>query len=130
MSSPCLFSRYPSAQSQGAPNGIVAAPGNGMAQADVLVRENERLRKELEAHAEKAARLQKVREQGGWDQTQLLAPRGCGNRKKQTILSLPVHVGGDELSGRWRTLTGESPVVGSQPGEGFYFSNHIYCNGL
>ncbi|XP_056271303.1 angiomotin-like 2a isoform X2 [Pseudoliparis swirei] len=52
--------RYPSAQSQGAPNGIVAAPGNGMAQADVLVRENERLRKELEAHAEKAARLQKL----------------------------------------------------------------------
>ncbi|XP_034385765.1 angiomotin-like 2a isoform X2 [Cyclopterus lumpus] len=52
--------RYPSAQSQGAPNGIAAAPGNGMAQADVLVRENERLRKELEAHAEKAARLQKL----------------------------------------------------------------------
>ncbi|XP_054458561.1 angiomotin-like 2a isoform X2 [Anoplopoma fimbria] len=52
--------RYPLAQSQVAPNSIIAAPGNGSAQTDALVRENERLRKELEAHAEKAARLQKL----------------------------------------------------------------------
>ncbi|KAM6938538.1 angiomotin-like 2a isoform 1-T1 [Lycodopsis pacificus] len=53
-------SRYASAQSQVAPNSITAAPGNGSAQTEVLVRENEWLRKELEAHAEKAARLQKL----------------------------------------------------------------------
>ncbi|KAM8874542.1 angiomotin-like 2a [Spinachia spinachia] len=52
--------RYASAQSQVSPNGITAAPGNGSGHADALVRENERLRMELDAHTEKAARLQKL----------------------------------------------------------------------
>ncbi|XP_070764774.1 angiomotin-like 2a isoform X1 [Enoplosus armatus] len=53
-------SRYVSAQSQVAHNSIPAASSNNSAQADVLMRENERLRKELEVYAEKAARLQKL----------------------------------------------------------------------
>ncbi|XP_069006970.1 angiomotin-like 2a isoform X1 [Embiotoca jacksoni] len=53
-------SRYVSAQSQVAHNSITAACGNNSAPSDVLMRENERLRKELEAYAEKAARLQKL----------------------------------------------------------------------
>lgn len=39
-----------------------SSPSNNPAQMDMLMRENERLRKELEAYTEKAARLQKVRE--------------------------------------------------------------------
>lgn len=54
-----------SAQSQVAHNSISTASSNNSAQSDVLMRENERLRKELEVYAEKAARLQKVREDGG-----------------------------------------------------------------
>ncbi|KAE8294418.1 Angiomotin-like 2a [Larimichthys crocea] len=53
-------SRYVSAQSQVAHNNITAAFSNNSAQTDVLMRENERLRKELEVYAEKAARLQKL----------------------------------------------------------------------
>ncbi|KAM9358073.1 angiomotin-like 2a isoform 2-T2 [Symphorus nematophorus] len=52
--------RYVSAQSQVAHNSITAASSNSTAQTDVLMRENERLRKELEVYAEKAARLQKL----------------------------------------------------------------------
>ncbi|KAL6108528.1 amotl2 [Pungitius sinensis] len=52
--------RYASAQSQVAPSSITAAPGNGSAQTAALVRENERLRMELDVHTEKAARLQKL----------------------------------------------------------------------
>ncbi len=59
------LSRYVSAQSKVAQSSITAAPSNNSAHADVLMRENERLRKELEVYAEKAARLQKVREEGG-----------------------------------------------------------------
>lgn len=60
------LSRYVSAQSQVAHSSITAASSNNSAQADVLMRENERLRKELEVYAEKAARLQKVREDDEW----------------------------------------------------------------
>lgn len=49
-----------SAQSQAAHNSIAAASSNNSAQSDVLMRENERLRKELEVYTEKAARLQKL----------------------------------------------------------------------
>ncbi|XP_039985278.1 angiomotin-like 2a isoform X2 [Xiphias gladius] len=52
--------RYVSAQSQVAHNSISAASSNNSAQTDVLMRENERLRKELEVYTEKAARLQKL----------------------------------------------------------------------
>ncbi|XP_070688626.1 angiomotin-like 2a [Pempheris klunzingeri] len=52
--------RYVSAQSQVAHNSITAASSNNSAQTNVLMRENERLRKELEVYAEKAARLQKL----------------------------------------------------------------------
>ncbi|KAM3619907.1 uncharacterized protein V6R79_015664 [Siganus canaliculatus] len=52
--------RYVSAQSQVVPSSITAASGHSPAQTNVLVRENERLRKELEVHVEKAARLQKL----------------------------------------------------------------------
>ncbi|XP_030290190.1 angiomotin-like 2a isoform X2 [Sparus aurata] len=52
--------RYVSAQSQVAHNSITAASSNNSAQTDVLMRENERLRKELEVYVEKAARLQKL----------------------------------------------------------------------
>lgn len=52
-------------QFQVAHNGIPAASGSNSPQSDVLMRENERLRKELEVYIEKAARLQKVREEGG-----------------------------------------------------------------
>lgn len=70
------LSRYVSPQSQVAHNGIYHAVGpagselittassNNSLQTDVLMRENERLRKELEVYMEKAARLQKVREDG------------------------------------------------------------------
>ncbi|XP_035509338.1 angiomotin-like 2a [Morone saxatilis] len=51
---------YVSAQSQVAHNSITAAPSNSSAQTDALMRENERLRKELDVYAEKAARLQKL----------------------------------------------------------------------
>lgn len=49
-----------SAQSQAAHNSITAASSNNSAQSDMLMRENERLRKELEVYTEKAARLQKL----------------------------------------------------------------------
>ncbi|XP_026161127.1 angiomotin-like 2a [Mastacembelus armatus] len=52
--------RYVSAQSQMAHNSITTASGSNSAQTDVLMRENERLREELEVYAEKAARLQKL----------------------------------------------------------------------
>ncbi|XP_044217640.1 angiomotin-like 2a [Thunnus albacares] len=52
--------RYVSAQSQVAHNSITAASSNNSVQTDVLMRENERLRKELEVYTEKAARLQKL----------------------------------------------------------------------
>ncbi|CAK6956252.1 angiomotin-like 2a [Scomber scombrus] len=52
--------RYVSAQSQVAHNSITAASSNNSVQNDVLIRENERLRKELEVYTEKAARLQKL----------------------------------------------------------------------
>ncbi|KAF1386236.1 hypothetical protein PFLUV_G00116070 [Perca fluviatilis] len=52
--------RYVSAQSQVAHNSIPTASSDNSAQTDVLMRENERLRKELEVHVEKAARLQKL----------------------------------------------------------------------
>ncbi|XP_074525181.1 angiomotin-like 2a isoform X2 [Halichoeres trimaculatus] len=51
--------RYVSAQSQVAHNSNTASSNNS-AQADALMRENERLRKELEVYVEKAARLQKL----------------------------------------------------------------------
>ncbi|XP_041790924.1 angiomotin-like 2a isoform X2 [Chelmon rostratus] len=60
---PPLYSqhhRYVSAQSQVAHNSITAASSNNSAQTDVLMRENERLRKDLEVYVEKAARLQKL----------------------------------------------------------------------
>lgn len=55
---------------------ITAASGNNSAQTDALMRENQRLRKELEVYVEKAARLQKVREEGG-----AMPHRGCGSHK-------------------------------------------------
>ncbi|XP_032382139.1 angiomotin-like 2a isoform X2 [Etheostoma spectabile] len=60
---PPLYSqhhRYVSAQSQVAHNSIPAASSDNSAQNNVLMRENERLRKELEVYVEKAARLQKL----------------------------------------------------------------------
>ncbi|XP_029938377.1 angiomotin-like 2a [Salarias fasciatus] len=51
---------YGSAQPPGAHNGIIAASGNNSASSESLIRENERLRKEMEVYAEKAARLQKL----------------------------------------------------------------------
>ncbi|KAG7514306.1 hypothetical protein JOB18_030346 [Solea senegalensis] len=60
---PPLYSqhhRYVSAQSQVAHNSISAASSNNSAPSDVLMRENEQLRKELEVFTEKAARLQKL----------------------------------------------------------------------
>ena len=51
------LSRYVSAQSQVAHNSITAASNS----SDMLMHENERLRKELEVYTEKAARLQKVK---------------------------------------------------------------------
>ncbi|XP_045905462.1 angiomotin-like 2a isoform X1 [Micropterus dolomieu] len=53
-------SRYVSTQSQLAHNSITAASSNNSTQTDVLMQENERLRKELEVYVEKAARLQKL----------------------------------------------------------------------
>ncbi|XP_008275764.1 angiomotin-like 2a [Stegastes partitus] len=53
-------SRYVSAQTQVAHSSIIAASGNNSAHNDVLMRENERLRRELEVYTEKAARLQKL----------------------------------------------------------------------
>ncbi|KAM7011884.1 angiomotin-like 2a isoform 1-T1 [Tautogolabrus adspersus] len=55
-------SRYVSAQSQVAHNNsnTISASSSNLAQTDALMRENERLRKELEVYAEKAARLQKL----------------------------------------------------------------------
>lgn len=55
--------RFVSAQSQAAHNGITAASDSNSLESDALMRENERLRKELEVYTEKATRLQKVR---GW----------------------------------------------------------------
>ncbi|KAM9849191.1 angiomotin-like 2a isoform 2-T2 [Aulostomus maculatus] len=52
--------RYVSAQSQVAHGSITAASSNSSAQSDMLMRENERLRKELEVYTEKAAKLQKL----------------------------------------------------------------------
>lgn len=55
--------RFVSAQSQETHNSITAASDCNSPQSDTLMRENERLRKELEVYTEKATRLQKVR---GW----------------------------------------------------------------
>ncbi|XP_029001519.1 angiomotin-like 2a [Betta splendens] len=52
--------RYVSAQSQGSHGNAPAAASRQPAQADALARENERLRKELEMHTEKTARLRKL----------------------------------------------------------------------
>ncbi|XP_060886517.1 angiomotin-like 2a isoform X2 [Labrus mixtus] len=54
--------RYVSAQSQVAHNNgnTIPASSSNLAQTDALMRENERLRQELEVYAEKAARLQKL----------------------------------------------------------------------
>nr|XP_046247443.1 angiomotin-like 2a isoform X2 [Scatophagus argus] len=52
--------RYVSPQPYVAQNNITTASSSNSAQADVLVRENERLRKELEVYVAKAARLQKL----------------------------------------------------------------------
>ncbi|KAM7410520.1 hypothetical protein PAMA_001791 [Pampus argenteus] len=52
--------RYVSAQSQVAHNSFTATASNNSVQTDMLMRENERLKKELEAYIEKAARLQKL----------------------------------------------------------------------
>ncbi|XP_034532778.1 angiomotin-like 2a isoform X1 [Notolabrus celidotus] len=58
---PQPHSRYVSAHSQVAHNtNTIEASSNNSAQTDMLMRENERLRKELEVYAEKAARLQKL----------------------------------------------------------------------
>lgn len=57
--------RYVSPPSQVAHGVITAASSNNSAQNDALMRENERLRRELEVYVEKAARLQKVREASG-----------------------------------------------------------------
>ncbi|KAK5869269.1 hypothetical protein PBY51_024001 [Eleginops maclovinus] len=51
--------RYVSAQSQVA-HSPPTAPGENLSQTEVLMRENERLRKELEVYSEKAVRLQKL----------------------------------------------------------------------
>ncbi|XP_030583932.1 angiomotin-like 2a isoform X2 [Archocentrus centrarchus] len=52
--------RFVSAQSQAAHRSITAASSSNSAQSAALMRENERLRKELEAYVEKATRLQKL----------------------------------------------------------------------
>ncbi|XP_041647743.1 angiomotin-like 2a isoform X2 [Cheilinus undulatus] len=54
--------RYVSAQSQVAHNNsnTITTPSSNSTQTDMLMRENERLRKELEVYTEKAARLQKL----------------------------------------------------------------------
>ncbi|XP_068176183.1 angiomotin-like 2a [Antennarius striatus] len=52
--------RYVSAQSQVPHSSITTACSHQTPQNEVLMRENERLRKELEVYAEKAARLQKL----------------------------------------------------------------------
>ncbi|XP_028260250.1 angiomotin-like 2a isoform X2 [Parambassis ranga] len=52
--------RYVSAQPQVVHNNITAAPGNNSAQSNMLMQENEQLRRELEMYTEKAARLQKL----------------------------------------------------------------------
>ncbi|KAL7396614.1 hypothetical protein ABVT39_008710 [Epinephelus coioides] len=57
---PFYSQHHRSAQSQAAHNSIAAASSNNSAQSNVLMRENERLRKELEVYTEKAARLQKL----------------------------------------------------------------------
>lgn len=57
--------RYVFPQSHVAHSSITAASGSNSAQSDALMRENEQLRKELEVYVEKAARLQKVREESG-----------------------------------------------------------------
>lgn len=83
---PSPVNRYVSSQSQ------VSPAGNDCVQTDVLMWENERLRKELEVYAEKAARLQKVRKEEGGVIREPLAHRGCGSGN--TKVFLPVHVGG------------------------------------
>lgn len=70
-------------QSQVAHKSITAASGSNSPQSDVLMRENERLRKELEVYVEKAARLQKVREEG--DMSSWLAE---GVEVVKTVVSL------------------------------------------
>uniref|UniRef100_A0A3P8R653 Angiomotin C-terminal domain-containing protein n=1 Tax=Astatotilapia calliptera TaxID=8154 RepID=A0A3P8R653_ASTCA len=52
--------RFVSAQSQETHNSITAASDCNSPQSDTLMRENERLRKELEVYTEKATRLQKL----------------------------------------------------------------------
>lgn len=73
------LNRYVSAQSQVAHDTFTAASGNNSAQSNVLIRENERLRKELEVYTEKAARLQKVREGGGCNEWSSWLIEGAGN---------------------------------------------------
>nr|XP_020465726.1 angiomotin-like protein 2 isoform X2 [Monopterus albus] len=52
--------RYVCTRSQVTHNSVATASSSNSAQPDVLVRENERLRKELEVYTKKAARLQKL----------------------------------------------------------------------
>lgn len=56
-----LLRRYVFPPSQVSHNGIGTAAGSNSAHSDALMRENARLRNELEVYVEKAARLQKVR---------------------------------------------------------------------
>lgn len=110
--------RYVSPPSQMAHGIVTAASSNNSAQTDALIRENERLRKELEVYVEKAARLQKVREEGG-----AMAHRGCGSHKGNSLL--PVHV-----RVMRRLATSEIPVTGSLCGGGrlyLWFSHHLDC---
>lgn len=62
--------RYVFPSSQGPHNGVVSGAAADVSnsnptQSDALMRENVRLRKELEVYVEKAARLQKVSEGAG-----------------------------------------------------------------
>ncbi|XP_042370216.1 angiomotin-like 2a [Plectropomus leopardus] len=57
---PFYSQHHRSVQSQAAHSSITTAPNNNSAQTEGLMRENERLRKELEVYMEKAARLQKL----------------------------------------------------------------------
>lgn len=57
-----LLRRYVFPPTHASHNGIATAAGHNSAQNDALMRENVRLRNELEVYVEKAARLQKVRQ--------------------------------------------------------------------
>lgn len=71
-----LLRRYVLPPSQVSHNGIATAAGNNSAQNDALMRENARLRNELEVYVEKATRLQKVRRDRAM--SRLAAEATCG----------------------------------------------------